>query len=167
VVGGGHHEIQERLSFLMLLVGSADHFIENVLIADSPCIFKGDLAVCDIMPHCADAVAEHASAPAVINAEAVASEIGVHVVEIAVAAVKKAAVIVFGPEDIADGVEVLVFRPFDNRLSRGWRYAQCQRLHAAHGSGSGGVHAREKDALSGQGCSGKGVKVLPVFPNRP
>ncbi|KIO54650.1 hypothetical protein IW18_01195 [Flavobacterium hibernum] len=113
------------------------------------------------MPHCADAVAEHASAPAVINAEAVASEVGVHVVEIAVAAVKKAAVIVLGPEDIADGVEVPVFRPFDNRLSRGGRYAQCQRLHAAHGSGSGGVHAGEKDAFLGKAVQERG-QVLPV-----
>ncbi len=79
--------------------------------------------------------------------EAVAGEVGAHVVEIAVAAVDERGRVAVLPQHGAGGEKSGVVRPFDKAFAGARRNAEGQGLKAADGSVAGGVEVVEDKAL--------------------
>ena len=79
--------------------------------------------------------------------EAVAGEVGAHVVEIAVAAVDERGRVAVLPQHGAGGEKSGVVRPFDKAFAGARRNAEGQGLKAADGPVAGGVEVVEDKAL--------------------
>jgi len=123
---------EEGFSVPGLFVERADHFAVGVLVADAP-----DVGESDLFGRVAFLVHDVVS---------VAREEGLHVVEIAVAAVEIGHVVAFFTQQGSRGVHSGIVRAFDDALSGAGRKRQCHGLQSAHRAVARGVDAVEGHA---------------------
>ena len=132
VVADGHHVGEERLAAAGLLVERADDLPVGVFVADAPDVGEGDLF--GLVAFLVDDVVS------------VAREEGLHVVEIAVAAVEIGHVVTLVAQQGSCGVHSGVVRTLDDALARAGRQRKRHGLQTAHRAVARGVDAVERQS---------------------
>ena len=135
VIGRCHDVRKERIALRPSLIQRAQGLAEQHLVRHPPDVFEDDGALVHVRP--------------VDHLVAVAPEIGIHVVEVAVPAVEKVGLEALRAKHFSQRGEVLVLRSADNGLPGDGGRSQRQRLQPPDRACSRRIGVREQQSLLG------------------
>ena len=133
VVAGGHDLCKEGMPRTAVGIKYLQAFPEDILVADTPDVGEGHLAVRDVFP--------------VDDLIAVMAEEVAHIVKVAVAAVDELRLVAYARQHAAYGqVSHPVGFPLDDALPCTWRQTERQGFQSPHRPVAGGIEAVEDKA---------------------